>query len=80
VLNHVKQQPLLSNGSANNGSINATTALQQRNGVFYAVCAGCYKQGQLGAAVSFDNHWGSAVVSCCCEKLVAETGVSSGTQ
>jgi hypothetical protein len=27
-----------------------------------------------------DNHWGSAVVSSCCEKLVAEVGDSSGTQ
>jgi hypothetical protein len=26
-----------------------------------------------------DNHWGSAVVSCCCQKLVAEAGDSSGT-
>jgi hypothetical protein len=27
-----------------------------------------------------DNCWGSVVVSCCCEKLVAETRDSSGTQ
>jgi hypothetical protein len=47
----------------------------------------CYKQSQLAVAVSgvsglvsySDNHWGS-VVSCCCEKLVAEARDSLGTQ
>jgi hypothetical protein len=34
----------------------------------------CYKQDKL------DNRWGSAVVSCCCEKLVAKAGDSSGNQ
>jgi hypothetical protein len=57
-----KQQLLLSNGYANNRSTNTTNAMQQRNGVSYAVHAGCYKQGQLGAAGSLDNHWGSPVV------------------
>jgi hypothetical protein len=27
-----------------------------------------------------DKRWGSAVVSCCCAKLVAEAGDSSGPQ
>jgi hypothetical protein len=27
-----------------------------------------------------DNRWGSVVVSCCCQKLLTETGESSGTQ
>jgi hypothetical protein len=42
----------------------------------------CYKQDQLvGELVSqLDNCWGSAVVSSCCEKLVAEAKDSSGTQ
>jgi hypothetical protein len=26
------------------------------------------------------NRWGLVAVSCCCEKLVAEVGDSSGTQ
>jgi hypothetical protein len=43
----------------------------------------CYKQGQFAVGVGWcelDNLWVSAVVSCCCEKLVAEAGDSSGTQ
>jgi hypothetical protein len=28
----------------------------------------------------FENCWGSVVVSCCCDKLVAEAGDCSGTQ
>jgi hypothetical protein len=41
----------------------------------------CYKQDKLGVARSqLENRWGSDVVSCCCEKLVAEAGDSSGTQ
>jgi hypothetical protein len=27
-----------------------------------------------------EDCWGSVLVSCCCEKPVAETGDSSGTQ
>jgi hypothetical protein len=27
-----------------------------------------------------DNSWGSAIMSCCCEKLVAEARDSLGTQ
>jgi hypothetical protein len=41
----------------------------------------CYKQGQLDVAVSqlvgklvseSEDCWGSVVVTCCCEQLVAE--------
>jgi hypothetical protein len=37
----------------------------------------CYKQEKLGAAEScwsVDKRWGSVVVTCCTEKLVAEAG------
>jgi hypothetical protein len=35
----------------------------------------------VGELVSYlDNRSGSIVVICCCEKLVAETGDTSGTQ
>jgi hypothetical protein len=35
----------------------------------------------VGELVSYlDNRWCSVVVNCCCEKLVAEGGASSGTQ
>jgi hypothetical protein len=27
-----------------------------------------------------DDRWGSVVVSCCCEKVVAEAGDNPGTQ
>jgi hypothetical protein len=45
----------------------------------------CYKQGQLAVAVSWwasewDNSGSTVVVSCYCEKLIAEAGDSSGTQ
>jgi hypothetical protein len=43
--------------------------------------ARCYEQDKLVSGVSeLDTCWGSVVVSCCCEKLVAEAGDSSGTQ
>jgi hypothetical protein len=38
----------------------------------------CYKQDKLmrsGLVGELDNHWGSVVVSYCCEKLVAEAGI-----
>jgi hypothetical protein len=37
-------------------------------------------QDKLGVAVSYDNRWGSVVVSCCCEMMLAETRDSSGTE
>jgi hypothetical protein len=49
----------------------------------------CYKHDKTGAAESrlvnelvseLGNRWVSAVVSLCCEKLVAEAGDSSGIQ
>jgi hypothetical protein len=39
----------------------------------------CYNQYKLEAAV-LNNRWSTVVVSCCCEKLVAEAGESSGIQ
>jgi hypothetical protein len=38
----------------------------------------CYKQDK--SVSELDNCWGSDVVSCCCEKLIAEAGDSLGTQ
>jgi hypothetical protein len=42
----------------------------------------CYKQGELAVneLVRVDNCWGSDVVICCCQKLVAEARDNSGTQ
>jgi hypothetical protein len=45
----------------------------------------CYKQGKLGAGVSqlmseLKNWWDTVMMSCSCEKLVAEARDSSGTQ
>jgi hypothetical protein len=47
----------------------------------------CYKQDStvcediVGELVSeSDNSWGSVIVSCCCEKLVAEAGDCLETQ
>jgi hypothetical protein len=46
----------------------------------------CYKQTvsdassvESNGASWLEDRWGSVLVSCCCEKLVAETGDSSGT-
>jgi hypothetical protein len=47
----------------------------------------CYKQGELVVSEvseelvnELEDCWSSAVVSCCCEKLVVEARGSSGTQ
>jgi hypothetical protein len=36
--------------------------------------------GLVELVSELENRWGSAAVSCCCEKLVAEASDSSGTQ
>jgi hypothetical protein len=59
------------------------------NGVFFAVCADMIQAGRVGEQSQFsgvsgveavgvlvsqwENSYGSVVVSCYCEKLVAET-------
>jgi hypothetical protein len=52
---------------------NVTIALQQRNGVFCEIRAEMLYAGQVRSYVS-------VVVSCCCKKLVAEAGESSGNR
>jgi hypothetical protein len=79
------QQPLLNNESA---SKHVSTAAITLNGgtVFSARSVPrYYKQGHLAVAdgrwvSKLQNCYGSVVVSCCCEKLVAEAGESSGTK
>jgi hypothetical protein len=66
-----------------------------RNGLSVGSVPRCYKREKLEAAVSqsaklsevksiwlvsqMKNRFGSAVESCCCEKLLVEAGDSSGT-
>jgi hypothetical protein len=84
------QQQSLNNGSANRHESNNSIATREynNNGKRCFLCCLCrditYKQDKLEARVtelvSYSENCSLVVVSCCCEKVVAETGGSSETQ
>jgi hypothetical protein len=60
----------------------ATMANKQKNNVLCAISVQDRTASFLSwlVRIQLQNRWGSVVVSCCCGKLAAESGDSSGTQ